>query len=202
MKKSIGWIAVWILTLSVLPIIGHPGSSALANCEQIDPLTVLPDDEVCPGWVRSGEAMAAYTLEQLMEIINGAAGLFEQYGFVAAAFQNYAGEVAGNPTEMTLSVFNQGTAENAEDLYNDPESGLGDPIGDWGGSGEARVRVAFGVVTFQFWEECFFASIVVISGGEQAVPHARCIAEAVVSLIQGATPTTAHSWGSIKADFQ
>ncbi len=102
---------------------------------------------------------------------------------------------------MTLSVFNQRTAENGEALYYDPDSGSGDPVGDWGGSGAARRRIAFGIVSFQFWEECFFVSIVVTSGSDAAVPHARGIAEGVTDLILGATQSRSITWGEIKVAF-
>ena len=191
-----------ILVLLTLATAAGVGMPARAACEDVDPLGLLPIDEACPGWVRDGEAQTAYTIEELTDIIDGGAYLYEQYGFVAAAFQNYAGEIAGEPVSMTLSVFNQGTAENAEALYNDPGSGSGDPVGDWEGLGEARMRIAFGIVSFQFWESCFFVSIVVPAGGEDAVPHARCIAEEVLGLIGGATPVRTSSWGRVKGSYQ
>ena len=187
-------LALWaLLGLFLFP------TAATATCAEIDPLEVLPADEVCPSWVRDGDPMTAYTLEELTLIINGAAYLYDQYGFVAAAFQNYAGEVLGVPTYMTLSTFNQGSADNAAALYHDSNSGSGDPILDWSGSGEARVRVDFGYVTFQFWEECFFVTIVVGSGGEDAVPEARCIAEETVRLIDEPLPIAMPGWGFIKS---
>jgi len=173
-----------------------------ATCEDIDPLGVLPGDQICPGWTRDGEPMAAYTLQELMLIIDGEAFLYDRYGFVAAAFQNYAGEVGGEPAAMTLAAFNQGTAENARALFHDPDSGGGDPLPDWTGSGEARVTVAFGFVTFQFWEECFFVSIVVNAGGQGAVPDARCMGGAVVDLISQVSPVSHGGWGSLKALYR
>lgn len=193
----------------LIPLVGlllvgsvSPGTSARAECEVIDPLNVLPGDAACPGWVRDGEPMAAYTLEELMLIIDGGAMLYGQYGFVAAAFQNYAGDAGGTPTAATLSAFNQGSAENAHALYLDPESGWGDPVVDWGGAGAARVRLDFGYATFQFWEACFYVSIVVGPGDEGLGPAARCLAEAAVERIQGATPAAIDDWGAIKAQFR
>lgn len=175
---------------------------AVGSCDQIDPLDVLPYDEACPGWVRDGEPMTAYSYEELMQIINGAAGLYEQYGFVAAAFQNYVGEVAGEPAVATLSAFNQGTAENAEALYHDPEFDPGEPVADWPGSGEARVVPYLLSVTFQFWEECFFISINMSPGEDAGIQEARCLAEVVLTLIQGSVPARTETWGNIKASFQ
>jgi len=194
-SKSIATALTLVLSLAW-------GTSALASCDEIDPLLLLPESETCPGWIREGDPATAYTLEELTEIIDGGAYLFDSYGFVAAAFQNYAGEVAGQPSQMTLAIYNQGSVDNAEALYNDPNSGSGEPVDDWTGSGEARFQVAFGIVTFEYWEECFFVSIIVTTGGEDAVPHARCMAEQVMVDIQGNTSTRLPSWGDIKALFQ
>jgi hypothetical protein len=145
--------------------------------------------------------MTAYTLEELMIIIDGQAFLYDQYGFVAAAFQNYAGVVQGEPVSVTLSAFNQGTAENATALYHDPGSGSGAPVDDWEGAGEARMEVLFGFVTLQFWEECFFVSVLAMAGGEGAVPGVRCLAEDVVATIQAQSPPESVTWGSVKSVF-
>lgn len=177
-------------------------TAVLAECAEIDPVTLLPADEICATWIRDGDPQTAYTYEQLTEIINGGAGLYMTYGFVAAAFQNYAGEIAGTPAVGTLAIFNQGTVQNATDLYDDPESGQGDPILDWTYSGAARVRAAFGIVTLHFHEECFFGSVVLTPSDEVGIAEARCLAEAVCELIQGAVPTDDSTWGSIKALFK
>lgn len=191
-----------LLLATLLLMLGTAHTPAVASCDQIDPLIVLPADEACPGWTRDGDPMTAYNIEELTLIINGEAYFYEQYGFVAAAFQNYAGEVGGEPAAMTLAAFNQGTAANAAALYHDSNSGSGDPVADWDGCGEARVRVAFGFVTFQFWEACFFVSIVITSGGEQGVPDAHCMASQVVGLIEEPSPAKTQTWGNIKALYQ
>jgi hypothetical protein len=175
---------------------------AWATCGEIEPLSLLPADQTCPGWSRDGEPLTAHTPAELAEIIDGSAFLYVSYGFVAAAFQNYAAEIAGEPVVATLVVFNQDTSENAQALYQDPGSGSGAPVLDWPGSGAARVLVSFGSVTFQFYQDCFYSSIVLLPGSESTVPEARCLAEAVLDLIEGATPTEATSWGMIKTAFE
>ncbi len=190
------------LVLSVLPMLGIRGTSATATCAEIDPVTILPADDACPGWMRDGSPLTAYTLEELTHIIDGGAFLFGEYGFVAAAFQNYAGEIGGQSAALTLGLFNQGSAENAAALYDDPDSGWGDPLLDWGGSGAARVRSGLNSITLDFREACFFGSVTVGTGGDQATAEARCMALAVVVLIQGGTPVAATSWGSVKAGFR
>jgi len=179
-----------------------PGVTAHAACDAIDPLVILPEEDDCPGWYRDGDPMTAYTLEELMVIIDGMAMLYDQYGFIAAAFQNYTAEIGGVPIAGTLGAFNQGSAENAQALYLDPDSGWGDGVPDWPGTGDARLRIDFGYVTFQFWEECFYVTIVVGSGVEGLDVATRLLAEATLGRIQGATPAAVDDWGAVKARFR
>jgi hypothetical protein len=177
-------------------------AAARGDCAEVEPLSLLPADEACPGWTRDGEPLTAHTPEELATIIDGQAFLYVSYGFVAAAFQNYAAEIAGEPVAATVAIFNQGTPENALALYQDPGSGEGTPVADWPGTGGARQQVAFGSVTFQFHEACFFASVVLMPGDESTAPEARCLAEEILGLIQGATPASGATWGEIKRHFE
>ena len=171
-------------------------------CDQIDPIDLIPGDGVCAGVLLDGDAAGAYTYAELTEIVNGEAGLYDLYGFVAAAFQNYGVDVGDGQAVATLSLFNQGTAAAAAALYADSQSGTGDPIMDWSGSGEARLRIAFGVTTLQFREECFFGQVVVISAEGAAETAARCLADVIAASIRGEVPTDSRSWGRLKARFE
>ena len=188
------WSTVLIALLGLAP-------AAQAECADVLPVDLLPADGSC-AWSRDGVAQTAYTLEELAEIINGGAFLFYDYGFIAAAFQNYAGEIGGDPSALTLGLYNQGSGANAAALYADPESGSGEPVPGWEGSGEARYTAAFGFLTLQFHEACFFGSLTFTAGGEAALPHAVCLAQAVVAAIQQATPAKPQHWGTIKAAYR
>jgi hypothetical protein len=192
-------VALFVL-LSAAAFAGA-GPVARADCAAIDPLSLLPPEGACE-WARDGVPQSAYSLEELAQIIDGGAFLFGQYGFVAAVFANYAGEVAGEPSAVTVSIFNQGTPANAEALFNDPNSGSGDPLPGWGGSGAARYRTAFGFFTCEFWEECFYGSIVFTAGGDAAMPEALCLGQTIVDAIVQATPARASSWADVKAAFR
>ncbi len=200
---GLGLVLVTLSLASIVPV-AVPGLAAPARaaCAEIEPLEALPGDQACPGWSRDGEPLTAHTFEELAAIINGSAFLYLSYGFVAAAFQNYAAQIAGVPTAATAAVFNQGTLENALALYQDPGSGSGAPVLDWPGSGDARLQVGFGTVTLQFHQDCFYASIVLLPGDEASVPEARCLAEAALLLVQGATPVQSATWGAIKTAFE
>ncbi|MCK4413256.1 MAG: hypothetical protein KAY32_06920 [Candidatus Eisenbacteria sp.] len=176
-------------------------ATARADCGEIDPVSLLPGAETPPGWAPVGPPRTAYTLTELTELINGGAYLYDAHGFVAAVFQDYEGTAGSAPCATTLAMFNQGTAENALALYNDPASGYGDAIPDWPGTGAARQREAIGALVLQFHEECFYASITVTCSGNDALMVARAQAEAILALLQSATPAPESTWGIIKTRF-
>lgn len=190
-----------LLTPLIAPWGLSPLPAARADCGEIDPLSLVPADGTCD-WSLDGTPQTAYTVEELTVVIDGAAYLYEQHGFAAAAFQNYAGEVAGEPAQLSLSLFNQGTSANAVALFADPNSGYGTPILGWPGSGTARYRTAFGFLTLDFHEACFFVSIVVTAGGDAALPEASCLAAGIINAIQQATPVEPARWGALKAAFR
>lgn len=175
---------------------------ARADCGGVEPLAVMPADGACPTWNRDGAPQTAHTDQELFELINGGAALYIQYGFVAAAVQNYAGEVAGEPSGATLSLYNQGSAENAEALFLDEGSGTGTPIEDWGGTGLARIQAAFGMTVLDLQEACFFARVLVVNDEPGGIDAAHCLARKVVELIQGAVPAEHGSWGGAKSRFR
>jgi hypothetical protein len=193
--------AVAALVLLLAATLAGAGPAARADCAAVDPLSLLPPDGACD-WARDGAPQSAYTIEELAQIIDGGAFLFEQHGFVAAVFQNYAGEIAGEPAAVTVSIFNQGTAANAEALYDDPNSGSGDPFPGWIGSGAARYRAAFGFFTCEFWEACFYGSIMFTAGGDAALPEALCLGQTIVAAISQATPAPTLRWSDVKAAFR
>ncbi len=185
-----------ILSALLLPTL------AAATCQDVDPVEILPADEACPSWLRDGETMTAYTETELFELINGGAGLYLGYGWVATAIQNYIGEIEDPPVYATISLFNQGTLENAQALFEDPDSGTGEMIDGWGGSGLARIQVGFGLTQLDFQEECFFARVVVLSDEDDGVAAAYCLSLAIIDLLQGVVPTQSPTWGRMKALYR
>ncbi len=175
--------------------------AAVLACDGIGPVAMVPGGGTCAG-VSPDAAAGAYTYAELTGFVDGEAGLFDAYGFVAAAFQNCQVDAGGSAVGATLSLFNQGTPANAQALYGDAQSGSGDPIPDWAGSGEARWKVAFGVTSLQFYEECFFGRIVVISDDAAAAVAARCLGEATAFSIQGEVQADTPSWGCLKTRFE
>ncbi len=173
-----------------------------AACVDICPASLLPLDEECAGITRDGDTFIANNVQELADgPINGEAYLYEKYGFVKAAIQSYATVIGEAPVWIMVSVFNQGTAANAEALYEDPNVGSGDAIGDWTGSGAGRLKLDLLTVTIQFWEECLFGSIVIGSREGDASDRARCLADAIMTTVQ-MVPAEHASWGDLKTRFR
>jgi hypothetical protein len=181
-------------------LVVHPGMTQA--CDGIDPLSLVPDNGMCPGVTRDGETLTAYTIPELQDLINGGYEVFANHGFVAMALQNYLIDIGGSPAVSSLYLYNQGTSANAEALYDELASGSWEAVSDWGGSGEARVKTALFSITFEFHEACFYGSIVVMSLDDQAVSSARCIAEAIVAGIQGCSPVDSECWSSLKVRYK
>jgi len=77
----------------------------------------LPGDDEIPGWKRSEKVLRASNQEDLYRIFNGGASLFIQHGFRSFLGQSYRGPKG---TELEVYIFDQGNAQNAEDLYENP----------------------------------------------------------------------------------
>lgn len=80
-------------------------------------MSLLPMDDDIPGWKRSEKILKASNDEELYKIFNGGAGLYTKHGF-----QWYVGQTYKGPkrVELEVYIFNQGTPQNAQDLYEDP----------------------------------------------------------------------------------
>jgi hypothetical protein len=78
---------------------------------------LLPADDEVPGWKRAEKIHRASNQEDLYKILNGGATLYIQHGFRSFVAQGYKG---GKGRELEVSIFDQGTPQNAEDLYGNP----------------------------------------------------------------------------------
>ena len=80
-------------------------------------MILLPADDEIPGWKRSEKILRASNQEDLYRIFNGGASLYIQHGFRSFVSQSYKGDKG---TELEVSIFDQGTPQNTEDLYANP----------------------------------------------------------------------------------
>jgi len=80
-------------------------------------MTFLPADDEIPGWKRSEKILRASNEEELYKIFNGGASLYIQHGYHSFVGQSYKGPKG---LELEAQIFDQGTLQNADDLYENP----------------------------------------------------------------------------------
>jgi hypothetical protein len=145
-------------------------------------MTLLPEDDEIPGWKRSEKLLRASTEEDLYRIFNGGASLYVQHGFHSFVGQSYQ-EPKG--TELEVYIFDQGTPQTAEDLYENPyaKPSRMREIADLGK--KARVDMtplfAYGV---DFIQKGFFVRVVVQDKTEEGLKAALSFARSISKKIR------------------
>jgi hypothetical protein len=172
-----------ILTLATLL-----AESALADQASEKPeklfglLTLLPADNEIAGWKRSEKLLRASNEEELYRIFNGGASLYIQHGFHSFVGQSYQGPKG---TELEVYIFDQGTPQTAEDLYENPytKPSRMKEMADLGK--KARVDMtplfAYGV---DFIQKGFFVRVVIQDKTEEGLNAAISFARSVANKIQ------------------
>jgi hypothetical protein len=80
-------------------------------------MSLFPADDEIPGWKRSEKLLRASNEEELYRIFDGGATLYIQHGFRSFVGQSYK---RAKGTELEVYIFDQGTPQNTEDLYENP----------------------------------------------------------------------------------
>ena len=84
----------------------------------VEAADLLPRDGDIQGWKRSGPIETAFNYDELYEYIDGEGVLYIDHGFEAYAGQRYSGPEG---MEVEVEIYDQGSAENARTLYEDPK---------------------------------------------------------------------------------
>jgi hypothetical protein len=140
-------------------------------------MILLPADDEIPGWKRSEKLLRASNEEELYRIFNGGASLYTQHGFHSFVGQSYKGPKG---TELEAYIFDQGTPQTAEDLYENPytKPSRMKEIADLGK--KARVDMtplfAYGV---DFIQKGFFVRVVIQDKTEEGLNVAISFARSV-----------------------
>jgi hypothetical protein len=96
------------------------------------------------GWTYQGSGWTASSISELTVYINGLAEVFERHGFVEASFRAYQGTIDDGTRTLELTVYNQGTTANAQDTFDDPDTGMSGATTWTDGPGDAAHYVRFG----------------------------------------------------------
>jgi hypothetical protein len=73
------------------------------------------------GWAYSGAGWVASSGSELTHYIDGGSEFFIKHGFIEASNQDYTGNVNNINAQLTVRILNQGTADNAIALFEDPD---------------------------------------------------------------------------------
>ena len=110
-----GFLLFWV---SIVTVGISPADQVAERPEKVlGIIRLLPMDDEISGWKRSEKFLEASTEEDFYGLFNGAAGLYLKHGAQSFGGQSYKGPKA---TELEVFIFNQGTPQNAQDLYENP----------------------------------------------------------------------------------
>jgi len=137
------------------------------------------------GMAADGAVRVATTTAQLQEIVDGGYQTYTQHGFREVAERNYAGSVGGTPTTLRARVFDQGSAANAEALYDDVNVDPGgcsifEELGD-----EARICTGITSLTLQFRRDIYWIELVMFNTSADARAVLELVARHIDGEIQG-----------------
>ncbi|HUI91848.1 MAG TPA: hypothetical protein VLX68_06320 [Chitinivibrionales bacterium] len=100
-------IALPLIFLSQCRISKDPGAGA-------DPADYLPIDNDISGFVKKGSVSTMTDEQSIYAAIDGAAQTYITYGFQEGVVQLYS----NGSIDINVAIFNQGTEQNALDLFN------------------------------------------------------------------------------------
>jgi hypothetical protein len=106
---------------------------------------LLVDNNEITGWTYTGTRWTANSYSELTDQINGAADTYEQHGFREAAHQEYSGTIDSGTRTLSLTIFDQGTNENAGDTFDDPGTGLSGATPWTDGAGDEAKYIRHGL---------------------------------------------------------
>jgi len=116
MKMAInGFLFFWVFIVMVGIA---PADQAVERPEKLlGALQLLPMDDDIRGWKRSEKVLKASNDEELYKILNGGAVLYIKHGVQSFVEQSYKGPKG---VELEVYIFDQGSPQNAQNLYEDP----------------------------------------------------------------------------------
>jgi hypothetical protein len=130
----------------------------------------LPGDGDVTGWVTEGSPREANDESSLYDIIDGGAAVYVEWGFQQGVEQSYTGTVAGASSEAVIRVFDQGTAWNADGVFQDERIAPPGAI-PWSAAGDsARVRTdLFQDQGIDLRQDRYYVEVRVGNGGDRDI---------------------------------
>lgn len=123
------------------------------------PADLLPASGEISGWDK-GDFVEMDDDAALLDEINGGAEIYIQHGFVEGVIQDYEGTIGGEAAILTLWIFDQGSASNAEDLFGEEGLNLGN-LTPWEAGDEAVIDMALFHITIHLRADRFYVRVVI-----------------------------------------
>jgi hypothetical protein len=150
--------------------------------KSIEGLLLLPKDDEIKDWRKDGEILTAPNPTDLFKILNGGASLYIKYGF-----QSYCGQTYKNikGIEIEVSIFNQGSSQNARQLYQDPlvVPKPGRTLEDLGDEARVDERGLFHY-GIEFIKDRYFVRVIIQDKSEQGLNAAILFSRFVLQRIK------------------
>lgn len=171
----------FLLTVSLLFFCSKDNSS---NPKALTPEDLLIKDNEISGWVRSGDFWTASSAGDLNNYINGEAVIYTNRGFVEAAKQDYQGNILGNTATIELRIFDQGTAANAQSVFDELALQMSNPVNWLTNSGQTAKIERFSLSQkLIFWNSKYFISLSITGETDEALNILKTFANNVDSKI-------------------
>lgn len=159
-----------ILLLLLLLSLTAACSKSTTQPETLTIEDLLVRNNELAGWTYGDKRWVARNATELFGAINGAGDVNIRYGFQEGAGQNYNGTINDTPATLTLHVFDQTTGENAESVFNDPQSGMGTAVSWPDGAGEeAHYLTSQLANTLAFYSDKYYVWLNINFGEEEGL---------------------------------
>jgi len=141
------------------------------NGGTLSPAELLPASNEISGWVKgtdTGDYGEADDLESLEALIDGAAELYIQYGFVEGVFQIYNGTI-GNEVEAEVYIGDHGSEGNTAAIFDD-ENLIPGNLTPWEAGDEAVIdETALSYIIIHAREGKYYIRVQVGKGNDDTI---------------------------------
>jgi hypothetical protein len=145
-----------------------------------DLVDLMPTDNEISNWARSGTMSTAENETQLCALIDGAAPLYTDNGFVKCAFQDYK----SSTDSLEVRIYDQTDSTGAKNVYHNTASGTGTPWTTDPAGTEARIdETLLFDYRIDFRQDKFFVSITIYNKTQSALDVAKFFAQNISSAI-------------------
>jgi hypothetical protein len=183
--KQILYIAMAIIVAGIFFIsCGEENGDIVENGsgkqEYKTPIELLPRDNDISGWMRDWTFSEATNYASLYDLINGAAQLFIDNGFVSAVFQNY---IDGSGLQVELRIYEMDAEENAFRIYNELATTAFIPWVDAVDNGRID-NSALTAYSVEFQYRNLFVQSIIHEKSDRAIEIAKLFALHVIDLMK------------------